>query len=394
MDLNAPGLGDRLLWRMRNLVLQRPGNGADWAPGELVYVAGLFSTASGIGQSARACADALEVSGVNVIRIDLSAGFGQVDLHAPMGALLSHRLSQCPRGGTLIVHLNAPELERALFLCRNWRGAGRRLIAAWVWELPIAPASWDKAVDLFDELWVPSTFTQASMKSLCGKPIRVVPYYLGDLSGFRAATGSHRGVRCVAFADGRSSFERKNVLGAVRAFRQAHLPEGSMLTVKTRNLYLSEEFRLHISQAVESDERINIIDESMPRSTLLQLVADHDILLSLHRAEGFGLPIAEAMAMGKVVIATGWSGNMDFMDETCSVPVPYELVEVADKYNVYTGHTGAVWADPDVGAAAAALTQIADDPALRLRLGETARSKMKSLSSGEHYLAALRPNKS
>lgn len=382
---------------MRRLILQRPGASSGWSSDDPIYIAGLFTTASGIGQSARACADALEACGLKVVRIDLSSDFEQADLVNPVDRDERPRTFSAQwgkPGGTLIVHFNGPELERALFLCRAWRGAGRRIIAAWVWELPTPPLSWAPAVRLVDELWVPSSFTLAAMRQICSKPIRVVPYYLGDLRSDlefpEGGSNAGPGMRCVAFGDGRSSFERKNLLGTIKAFRRADLPEGSCLTIKTRNLAHSPDFRSLVEEAVGADDRIDVVDQSLPREQILQLLASHDVLISMHRAEGFGLALAEAMALGKVVVATGWSANMDFMDEFCSVPVPYELVPVVDRYNIYTGLEASMWADPDINFAAAALSKLAIDPSLRARLGITAKKRMRGLMSGEHYMQALK----
>lgn len=380
---------DRLRWKFRHFLLQEAGESECWNVDDHVYVAGLFSTASGIGQSARSCAEALELSGVNISRIDLSEGFGQADLKANENEHDFASRSLSKKGGTLIIHLNGPELERGLFLCRNWKGSGRRIIAAWVWELSDPPYSWKAATRFFDELWVPSTFTLKAMEQICDKPIRVVPYYLGDLSHFPETLKSHSGVRCLTLADGRSSFERKNILGAIEAYRKAKLPPGSTLTIKTRNLSSAREFESEIQGAVQSDSSITLLDISLSRSEILQLIAEHDILLSLHRAEGFGLPMAEAMAMGKAVIATAWSANMDFMDETSAMLIPCTMVPVVDKFRVYTMGGLHTWAEPNLAAAADALTRLGEDEQLRLRLGSAAKQKVMHLATGQHYVKAL-----
>jgi glycosyltransferase involved in cell wall biosynthesis len=381
MDLD---IKDRLLWKFRNLIRQQPGEAALGAAAEPIIVAGLFSVASGIGQSARMCADALEVGGFEVTRLDLSAGFGQGDLEDKPGVP-----DRAPKtGGTLILHLNGPETERGLFLARVLRGSRRKLIGAWVWELPCPPPGWGPASEMLDEIWVPSAFVKKAITPICRCPVRVVPYVLGDLSCMPLALPSDT-VSVLVMGDGLSSFSRKNVVGSIKAFKLARLPERVRLIVKTRNLMACPELGEEILSHAGDDPRINLTDEVLSRRAHLELLQGCDIFMSLHRAEGFGLVIAEAMALGKAVIATNWSANAEFMDERSSVPVPSRQVPINEPAGVYGGITGAVWAEPDIRYAAEALSQLASDPARRARMGEAAKARVSNFTSGKVYAEAL-----
>jgi glycosyltransferase involved in cell wall biosynthesis len=112
---------------------------------------------------------------------------------------------------------------------------------------------------------------------------------------------------------------------------------------------------------------------TLARDDAHAVMAACDIVLSLHRSEGFGLVPAEAMLLEKPVVATAWSGPVDFIDSAWAIPVPARLVPAVDPRGVFQA-PGAVWADPDVGEAAAALQRLAEDPGLRRRLGLAARS--------------------
>lgn len=381
--LSASSVTAKIAWRFRSLILSRPNSAVAFDPAQAVVVAGLFRTASGIGQSARACADALERSGITVIRVDLSQAFNQIDL--PEDPRYLSRAGDCR---TLIVHLNAPEFERASFLLNNWRGTGRRIIGYWAWELPGPPFDWAPATRWLSEIWVPSRFTAASLAPLTHKPVRVVHHYISSQMP-PASSLSGGGLRCIALGDAKSSFERKNLIGAVKAFRAARLGETAHLTVKTRGLETSPQYKERLVQAMDGDPRIDIVEQSLSHDEVMQMIIDSDVLISLHRSEGFGLAIAEAMFFGKAVVATDWSGSTDFLDDSCGFPVPAELIPVVDTCGVYADRTDTKWADASIPHAAEALTRLAADSQLRQRVGEAARAQIHAFADGHQYLEAL-----
>jgi len=131
---------------------------------------------------------------------------------------------------------------------------------------------------------------------------------------------------------------------------------------------------------------IRIDTRTLPPGDCHALTACADIVLSLHRGEGFGLVMAEAMLLGKPVIATGWSGNTDFMDTTNAALVPYRLAPARDDRSVYRG----LWAEPDVAEAASLLQTLADDPTARGALGKRARESALARLDGKPLIAALK----
>lgn len=382
----ANSVSGRIKWRLRDIVLSRPPPPAPYAVGSPVAVAGLFRTASGIGQSARACANALEQFGIDVTRIDLSTAFHQADL--PEDSRLTHEVGDCR---TVIIHLNAPEFERAAFLLRSWRGTGRRTIGYWAWELPVTPHDWAPATRWLSEVWVPSRFTASALAPLTSKPVRVVPHFISELPSLNASSvdlGS-QDVRCIALADAKSSFERKNLIGAVEAFRCAQLGPNSSLVLKTRGLNTDPEYRERLADAINGDTRIRIVEQSVSHEEVLALIASSDVLLSLHRSEGFGLAIAEAMLLGKPVVATDWSGSTDFLDETCGYPIPANLIPVKDPCGVYVNRPDAEWADASISDAAKAISRLAADPPLRQQIGRAGRTRIQTFADGHQYIDAL-----
>lgn len=368
-------LSRRLAWRLRRWTLPQGRSHRPNVRRPEIIVAGLFSTASGIGESARLCSSALDRLGLAHRKIDLSRLFGQVDLDEAGGLLT------LPEGeGVVLLHLNAPETERALFEIGARRGSRWTFIGFWAWESSSLPASWTAAARYLDEIWTPSRFCAEVVRDrIKKKAVRICPHAVLPIparpSAPEHAVAADPGIVCLAMADSRSSFHRKNLLGAIKIFQDAFSRESHhRLILKTRNLNEAPAWAQTLSEIVSIDPRIEIINEALSSSELRILIATCDVLLSPHRAEGFGLTLAEAMMLGKLVIATGWSGNLEFMNEQNSVLMPYRLVAVKDPAGVYSGENGAQWADPDLSAGANALRQLAGDVARRSEFGRRARN--------------------
>ena len=171
-----------------------------------------------------------------------------------------------------------------------------------------------------------------------------------------------------------SSFERKNPLGAIAAFREAFGDRiDRILVLKVSNRDHAPEDFARLETAIAGAPNIRLETRTLPRGDSLALTAAADIVLSLHRSEGFGLVPAEAMLLGRPVIATGWSGNLDFMDDHSAALIRYRLVPTRDARGVYEVENAA-WAEPDVDHAAEWLGRLADDPPARVALGEAGRT--------------------
>jgi glycosyltransferase involved in cell wall biosynthesis len=185
-----------------------------------------------------------------------------------------------------------------------------------------------------------------------------------------------------------SVVERKNPLAAIEAFRRA-FPDGSSAALLIKCAHSGnypDEYRA-LQERLRGVSGIHLIDRMLPRPRLNGLIAACDAVLSLHRSEGFGLIAAEAMALGKPVVATGWSGNMDFMNSGNSCPVAFELVTLDQTFGAYPA--GAQWAEPDVDHASQLMRRLVEDPACRREIGERARETMRTQFSpkvaGERY---------
>jgi glycosyltransferase involved in cell wall biosynthesis len=207
----------------------------------------------------------------------------------------------------------------------------------------------------------------------------------------RARFGIPEG-RIAVFAnlDLNSYVARKNPEAAVAAFRQAFGddPDGPVLILKTHGGKHVEEARRRVRGLIDGAGNIVVIDRVLSAADLASLQASADIYLSLHRAEGFGLGIAEFMALGKPAVVTGWSGNMDFTDASCAAIVGYDLVPV--RPGDYPHSEGAHWAEPRVDEAARALKELAASADLRAALGRRGQARVKEKLSIESVGALMR----
>lgn len=379
-----------LLWKTRDLVLGLPEeSGAlqeKWLTRPLV-VAGLFRTSSGIGQSARACAAGLQKEGLDPICIDLSEPFNQITISSAQ-----HLRKYRPgHRGTVIIHLNPPEFERASFLLGLFRGHGCRVIGYWAYELETIPELWIRQSRLASEIWVPSKFTASAVSKVIDRPVKVVPHYVPAAGEdmLSARVPENGPITCLAMADANSSFDRKNIHGVLAIWSKAKLTRPAQLVIKFQNAERFPDFYRQFLVVASGDPRITLLSESLEEDALRRVMRQAQILISPHRSEGFGLVIAEAMANGSAVIATGWSGNLDLSAPGAQALLDYALVPVADAFGVYAGSSSVQWADADTDQAARWLERLVHDDDLRITMGEAARIAVRRFATGKPYLDAL-----
>lgn len=373
------------------MILPQPGGRAiTFREHSPLVVAGMFRTCNGIGRAARSCYEALRREGLSPIAVDLSDLFNQAETDSVVP------LSPMPRSpsGTLILFANAPETERALMGLGLRRWHDWRIIGAWAWELPVGPSGWARQARMLSEVWYPSQFVRDALHQDLRLPHRVIPHYVQAAAAkqpLKRETGDD-GVRLrvLSIADGRSSLPRKNLMSAIRMFNRAFARDDKAeLYLKCRNLNLFPEYQREVMQAAASDPRIHIIDRTLPQEEHEALVARSDVVISPHRAEGFGLNLAEAMASGKAVIATGWSGNLEFMNEDNSILLPYRLAPVKDSSGIYSAYGDASWAEVEVDAGAKALRDLYESPSSLESLSEAGRRSISTKLTSHRYTDAL-----
>ena len=261
--------------------------------------------------------------------------------------------------------------------------AGSYTILRAYWELSRAPEHWRSVLSGIDEVWAPNDFVAGAFANVFDGPVRIVPtpVDVGAAQAFsRAAFGMEEGRFYFLYSfDYASSPHRKNPLGVLHAFRRAFGDGRENVGLVLKSIGQREEHAAiagEIEAAAAADPRIVLMDRTLDRADMLGLMAACDSFVSLHRAEGFGIGMAEAMRLGKIVIGTDFSGSRCFLDATTGYPVPFSLRPVEP--HEYPWAAGQVWAEPDVAEAARIMRHVLACPDEARRRAEAGRSAVEA----------------
>ena len=339
-----------------------------------VRVSGYFRDESGWGAAGRGYARALKHLGVPMALHDVSALTGNRSddrsLVIESGDVAADVNLVCVDAGQHFSLLS--DVGDAFF-------AGHYNIGAWAWELPRFPETWYNRFAYYDEIWVGTSFIASTLAPIAPVPVIRIPPVISPPSGSRGQGRAHLGVDGRDFVflfvfDVHSHLARKNPHAIIAAFRKAFPhPTHVRLVLKSVNASADAEGYAEL-HALAADAPVDFYDGYWRVEEVHDLMAACDAYVSLHRSEGTGLTIAEAMALGKPVIATDWSGNTDFADASNSFPAGYVLTTIPRNVGPY--RAGETWAEPDIDHAAALMRTIVDDPATAKRRGSAARCRM------------------
>ncbi len=342
-----------------------------------------------MGQQLRSHMAAMTAVGLDYRVLDIFRHSGRID-DAHM-AVLGDRESLDAPGGIRVFHVNGDEVQRVLaaFEARGGRFADGYNVVMPAWELPRYPKVWAAELGRFDEVWAISQFVQQSLAA-AGIPSHLIGQSVEPESG-PLLPRRWFGIRESAFVllhffDLSSHAERKNPLAALDLFarlRAARPLADCQLVVKVKD---GERSGSRWSAELPALPGLQVLSDPLDTLGTTSLIAACDCFVSLHRAEGFGRGLGEAMALGRLALGTAWSGNLDFMTAQNAILVPTELVPVraAD----YPHGRGQRWAQPDVEWAASALLALLDDPELRRRRAEQGRRDV--LRTHGHRAVGLR----
>lgn len=236
-------------------------------------------------------------------------------------------------------------------------------VGFWSWELEDFPKEWTPAIDLLDEIWTPSEFTSDSIRKVTNKPVHTIPYNVTahtDDKYDRKYFGlpEDKFLFLIMF-DFNSTMVRKNPVGAIEAYKKAFdVNDDSVgLVIKTSNTDFDK--IESVKKLLEGYKNIYFITEVLEKTAVNSLIKDVEVFVSLHRAEGFGIVMAEAMLVNTVCIATNWSSNIEFMNKDIACMVDYSFVTLEKDASPY--RKGSKWADADTDQAAEYMKKLHDD---------------------------------
>ncbi len=327
----------------------------------------------GVGEIARRLYSLLFSSGMSVEIVDLRASKSR------QGLITRNKIAHFRNSSNVITCVNPDQIAMAIALQKLYRPDILNHIGFWAWELEDFPKEYNPAFRLVNEVWTFSAFVQRSIQKSTKVMVKnlSIPIPVPSRSTYyrRADFGLTEDTFVVVCSfDYFSDVNRKNPAGSIKAYLEAFGPsKKTKLIIKSINggHFPTEQQNL---RSLAFDRRdVIFIDEYYDSDKNLALLELADVVLSLHRAEGYGINLADAMARGTAVVATGYSGNLDFMNEANSVLIPYSLVPVSRYANL---KVDSVWAEADIGAAAEALRQLYRDHKLRSRLANIARQSI------------------
>ncbi|MDQ3506997.1 MAG: methyltransferase domain-containing protein [Actinomycetota bacterium] len=388
-SLEGPDAADLLEWAethggleiplKKHPALEENGNIQRLGASIGMNVAGYFRSELGVGEVARQMTEAAQTQGIPVATVGIETP------HSRQGHDYTTD-SVSPAHPVNLICVNADALpdfaaHAGLELFQN-----RYSVGMWWWEVSEFPARFDKAFDYVDEVWVGSHHVADAVSRVSPIPVvkMTVPLAMPEIKKMsRSELGLPEGFLFLFSFDYHSVFERKNPLAAVEAFKKAFPNGGSgaSLVVKSINGEHYPEKAAMLEEAASEHPDIHIVDRYVSFDEKNAMAAGCDCYVSLHRSEGFGFTMAEPMHLGKPVIATAYSGNLDFMTDRNSYLVDYRLVPIGEGAEPYPA--SGEWAEPDVDHASRLMRRVFDDKDEAKERGRRASEDIRRTHSPE-----------
>ncbi|TVX97164.1 glycosyltransferase family 4 protein [Cohnella terricola] len=342
-----------------------------------VNLVGYSRAEMGIGESCRIAAKSLATTQVDygILNFTGSNSSKMSDLS------WTHKEIDAPEYNINVFHLNAEQMFEVYTYFGQQLFENRYNIGFWHWELEDFPDDWLDGFKFVDEIWVPSSFVANSVAMKSPVPVVRIPHGI-EVKIETPRNRSYYGLPENTFLfltmyDMNSFQERKNPMAAINAFKHAFKPTDRSvgLVVKVNHASSNRSNMKQINEIIKGYENIHLINTTLSRSDTNALIQCTDSFISLHRSEGFGLGLAEAMYLGKPAIGTNWSSNVDFMNDQNSCLVRYELVPLGQDYGPYQAYQR--WADPDIVHAGEYMKKLVEDPTYYSRIAANGQKTIK-----------------
>lgn len=314
---------------------------------------------SGLGQSCRLVAWELKESGIpfGVFEHHISDMFSMNDKSCDA------MIVDAPKYNVNLFHINAHEFTISYMQLGKKVWDYRYNIAFWLWELEEFPEEWVGCIDILDEIWTPSEFVSEALRKVTDKPVTTIPYHVEapiDEKYDRKYFGlPENKFLFLMMYDSGSMMERKNPLGVLEAFKKAFSKDNQGVGLVIKLNGKRQEDIDKITEYLDGYTNVYFMTDILSKVEVNSLIADVDVFVSMHRAEGFGLVMAEAMLNGTPCIATNWSANTEFMNSSVACMLDYQLVPLKEDIGPFK--KGNRWADPDVDQAAEFMKRLFED---------------------------------